>query len=213
MLSIAFDISGKGCLVALLDGGEVLGKSCQEMEFGQAEALIPASNGLLRGHGVAFSALGAVIVCVGPGSFSGVRAGIAAAKAFGLANPALKVIGVTAFEALAFHLRHPPSPKLRRTRGFGEQIGFAEPMEVNAAIIDSRRGDFYYQLFDNHFEFLGEPGEDTKEAIAEKAAKLIGEEGIDIESLALCGLEKLRRRKGGPESVKPLYIRPPYACV
>ncbi len=70
------------------------------MERGHAEALIPMIEAALGAAETDYSGLDRIAVCTGPGSFTGIRIGIAAARglALGLGIPA---IGITRLEALA----------------------------------------------------------------------------------------------------------------
>ena len=66
----------------------------------QAEGLIPLIAHLMAEDDVSFSSLGRIAVCVGPGGFSGIRTGVAAARALGLAAQ-VPVVGTTSFEIIA----------------------------------------------------------------------------------------------------------------
>ena len=70
------------------------------MERGHAEALMPMLDAVLAEAGAGYRDLTRIAVCTGPGSFTGIRIGIAAARglALGLGVPA---IGITRLEALA----------------------------------------------------------------------------------------------------------------
>jgi tRNA threonylcarbamoyl adenosine modification protein YeaZ len=99
-LILGFDTSAAHCAAALLSGNAVLGRRDEAMNRGGGERLLPLLEELLAGAGRAWRELDALAVCTGPGGFTGVRVGVAAARglALGLGVPA---IGVTVFEALA----------------------------------------------------------------------------------------------------------------
>ncbi|WP_371818792.1 tRNA (adenosine(37)-N6)-threonylcarbamoyltransferase complex dimerization subunit type 1 TsaB [Rhodomicrobium sp. Az07] len=67
---------------------------------GQAEQLIPLIGTLMAEAGLAFAGLDRIAVSIGPGGFSGIRTGVAAARAFGLAAK-LPVVGATSFTIMA----------------------------------------------------------------------------------------------------------------
>ncbi len=67
---------------------------------GQAEALVPLIGALMDEAGVAFARLHRIAVCVGPGGFSGIRTGVAAARGIGLAA-GVPVAGATSFRIMA----------------------------------------------------------------------------------------------------------------
>lgn len=122
---LALDTSNRFVSVALFsENGSILSKQ-KEMERGQGENLIPIIKELLKEAQKDISDITAVAVAVGPGSFAGLRIGIATAKAFGLALK-IPVLGVTNLEALACN-----------TKG------------AITVLLDSKRGDYFVQHFMN----------------------------------------------------------------
>ncbi len=96
---LGIETSGARCAVALVDGGRVV-RRVREMDRGHAEALFPMIDEALAEAGAAWSDIGRIGVCTGPGSFTGIRVGIAAARglALGLGIPS---VGIGRLEALA----------------------------------------------------------------------------------------------------------------
>ena len=84
----------------MLSGDRVLARRVEPMERGQAERLLPLLEEVLAEAGAGWADLAALAVCTGPGNFTGLRIGVAAARGLALAldRPA---IGVTRLEALA----------------------------------------------------------------------------------------------------------------
>ncbi len=103
-LLLALDTStDRGALaLARAAGGalEPLAEAEYEAEPGHAERLLPALDALFAGAGLRPATLGAIVVGLGPGSFSGLRAGVTTAKALGFATGA-RVTGVSGLAALA----------------------------------------------------------------------------------------------------------------
>jgi tRNA threonylcarbamoyl adenosine modification protein YeaZ len=99
-LILAFDTSEAQCAAALLSGDRLLARRDEAMSRGQAERLMPMLEEVLAEAGAAWADLDAISVCTGPGNFTGVRLGVAAARGLALAldRPA---VGVSRFEALA----------------------------------------------------------------------------------------------------------------
>jgi tRNA threonylcarbamoyladenosine biosynthesis protein TsaB len=97
---LAIDTSLAGCSVAVWRDGAVVAERFVLLGQGHAEALIPMVAELLEGLG-ALPPIDCVAACVGPGSFTGVRVGVSAAKAFALAYGAAEA-GVTSLQALAY---------------------------------------------------------------------------------------------------------------
>ena len=77
--------SGHDLSLALLDGNMVLAERQLPLERGHAERMMPALRALLLPYGGAEVRPSAIVVDVGPGSFTGLRIGMAAARALGLA--------------------------------------------------------------------------------------------------------------------------------
>jgi len=101
---LAFDTCLDGCSVALASGGDVLASAADRQARGQAERLVPMIADVLARAGVGGGDIAGIAVTTGPGSFTGARIGVAAARGLALAweRPAL---GVTTLELLAFPAR------------------------------------------------------------------------------------------------------------
>ncbi len=95
MLTLAFDTATSAATAALVRDGEVLGEAVS-----RAVRVLEDADGLLRASGAVPDELTAIVVGTGPGSFTGLRMGLAAARglALGLGVP---VAGVSTLDALA----------------------------------------------------------------------------------------------------------------
>mgnify|MGYP004648868769 FL=1 len=126
MKILAFETSAKAASVALTQEGKLLGESYQNTGLTHSQTLMVMAQDLLQQCGVAISQLDAVAVANGPGSFTGVRIGVAAAK--GLAWGAeLPCVGVSTLSAMAV--------------GLGAWQGYVCP------VMDARRSQVYNALF------------------------------------------------------------------
>jgi tRNA threonylcarbamoyladenosine biosynthesis protein TsaB len=103
---LAIDCSASLCAASVYDtlDDKELGRSVLDLGKGHAERLMAVVADALKNAGIAFPDLGAVAVSVGPGSFTGVRVGVSAARGFALALK-IPAIGVTTLEALAAEAR------------------------------------------------------------------------------------------------------------
>src|SRR6202140_1335080 len=102
MLILAIVTALDACAAAVLDtdAARVIAQESQAMKRGHAEALMPLIGRVIRESGVAFAALDRIAVTTGPGSFTGLRVGLSAAR--GIALAANKpVVGVTTLTAYA----------------------------------------------------------------------------------------------------------------
>src|SRR5450631_1579680 len=102
MLILAIDTALDACAAAVLDidAGRLIARESQAMKRGHAEALMPLIARVIKTAGVAFAALDRIAVTTGPGSFTGLRVGLSAAR--GIALAANKpVVGLTTLTAYA----------------------------------------------------------------------------------------------------------------
>lgn len=213
MYVLVFDGSANSCNVCLQKDEKIIAKHCKEMDFGQAEELLPTIKNILDDEHITMKDLGAIAVCVGPGSFTGVRACVSAARTFAFALPDCKVLGINAFEAYMCDF---------------------EPQElapINAVIIETKRNDFYCQLFDENKKKISEPMaaeyDDIISLLRGKKVSLIGDgverflskpsglslhtikmtRDLPIEDLCLCANQKISTKVF--DFPKPLYIKAP----
>ncbi len=124
MIILALDTCVDACSVALWADGEVLTALSEPMARGHQERLAPMVAETLAAAGLKPTALGRIAVTTGPGSFTGLRVGLAFAKGLALAL-GRPCIGVGTLEALAL----------------GQHAAFV------AACLDARRGRVYLQAF------------------------------------------------------------------
>ncbi|MCP3378852.1 tRNA (adenosine(37)-N6)-threonylcarbamoyltransferase complex dimerization subunit type 1 TsaB [Bradyrhizobium sp. CCGUVB4N] len=103
MLILAIDTALEACAAAVLDtdAGELLAQEQQLMKRGHAEALMPMIARVMQSADLAFTALDRIAVTVGPGSFTGLRVGISAARGLALAakRPAVGLTTLSAYAA------------------------------------------------------------------------------------------------------------------
>lgn len=124
MIVLGLDTCLAACSVAVLDGERVLAHASEAMTRGHQERLAPMAQAVMAEAGLPFARLDRIAATVGPGSFTGLRVGVAFAK--GLASAlAIPAVGVGALEALA-----------------------ASAPGLTAAVIDARRDQIYLQIFE-----------------------------------------------------------------
>ena len=126
MLILAFETSAKAGSVALLQEGKLLGESYQNTGLTHSQTLLAMAEHLIQSCGFTPKDVQAVAVAAGPGSFTGVRIGVAAAKGFawGLELPCC---GVSTLEAMA------------------ENMGIYEGTVI--PVMDARRAQVYNAVF------------------------------------------------------------------
>ena len=128
MICLALDTALDACSVAVVEGEHVLALRSEAMVRGHQERLAPMVSEAMAEAGVDFAGLDRILVTVGPGSFTGLRVGLAFARAMALALD-IPCVGVGTLEVLAG--------------------GAAETTDapLAAAALDGRRGRVYLQAF------------------------------------------------------------------
>ncbi len=126
LLILAFETSAKAGSVALLEGEKLLGERYQNTGLTHSQTLLPMAQNLIAECGYAPADVQAVAVAAGPGSFTGVRIGVAAAKGFAWGSQ-IPCYGVSTLEAMALQL--------------GAWQGYVLP------VMDARRNQVYNALF------------------------------------------------------------------
>ena len=157
MLILAFETSAKAASVALSDGEKLLGESYQNTGLTHSQTLLPMAQDLLKSCGYTPQQVEAVAVAAGPGSFTGIRIGVAAAKGFSWGKE-LPCYGVSTLEAMALNL--------------GAWDGFVVP------VMDARRSQVYTATF------LAEKGKLTR--LCEDRAVSLEQLGEELKNYEKC---------------------------
>lgn len=216
---LAFDtcLDGVSVAVARADpaGTRVLWEASERRRVGHAERLMPMIIAALAGAGVGFADLGRIAATCGPGSFTGVRTGIAAARALALAI-GCPAVGVGCLAAIACGAR--------------AELGEASAGRPLAVALDARLGMVYFQLFDATGEARGAPlllvAQACAEVLGSAAAIVVGSGAAAVvEARVAAGLEArlpeaeprasvvalLAAEAAAGQPLKPLYLRAPDA--
>lgn len=218
-LILALDAAGLACSVAVGFEDRILADKRVDSLYGQAEILVSLVDKAMCEARVEPAALEVVVATIGPGSFTGIRVGLAAARGIALATGA-QLIGVTGFEAV------------------GAEVARGDRPKSHALLIalESRRKDLYVQFFDPDGHRHGEPAAVMPCVLGEAASAAIGAQPLliagDASRRAAAALPQrtnilvvkdsapsavgalrvgLRRLRQGEatRAARPLYLRPP----
>jgi len=186
MYLLTMDCAGSACSVALFEGNGVIASRHEIMARGQSERLVPMIGEVLADAGISPQHLNGLAVTVGPGAFTGIRIGLASARAMALALE-IPATGVTTFDATVHAFLS------------DEKI---EEQTLLAAILETKRSDFYAQLF--HPD--GSPVIAGAAMSGEALSRMIDEQISD--SCVLIGDGAKRFHDGAPQTGKPMALNP-----
>ena len=214
---LALDTSAGACSVACLRGGQVAAEKYECLARGHAEAVVPMVASVMADAGLRYDQLDAIAVTIGPGTFTGIRIGLAAARGLAVAS-SKPMVGVTTVEAIAYGVQ----PNKRSV----------------LVVLDARRGQLYAQLFDVMLMPVGPPSVLTVQNIP--SLKPLGQyivagtgvalarphlleatvSGRDVIFDAGAGLPRAAtvariasiRKPQPPATIRPIYLRAPDAA-
>lgn len=186
MKILAFESSAKAASVALLQEDALIGEAFLNCGLTHSRTLTQMAEELLANCGWSVSMLDAIACAAGPGSFTGIRIGVSAAK--GLAwGASLPCCGVSTLLSMAYTV--------------------PMPQETVCAVMDARRSQFYNAVFatDGHTVRRDTPDRAIAvEALAEELAGRTGRKLLVGDGAALCFAQM-------KETVPDLYLPPePY---
>lgn len=207
-LILAFDTSTSGFSVALLADKKILSKTVISESGKQSELLIPEIEKILLQNKIWYQNLDLIATTNGPGSFTGTRIGLSAARTLKLSTN-LPLILVNSCEAIAYKYR--------------------EKSKKIFVLLDAKAGDFFYakygkqpdlarledlhQIFPKEKFFLCGSGKKIAAEILEKEnydfEMSQEEDEIEADLIALLALEKFKKNNKDSENLEPIYLRAP----
>ena len=188
MKILSLETSAKAVSCAVVEGGTPIASAWQQTGLTHSRTLMPMVEAMLKNSDMDLKGMDAVAVAVGPGSFTGLRIGIAAAKglAWGAEKPC---IAVSTLKAMAVPLSHLEG-------------------HIILCAMDARRQQIYNALFLAQSGGLTRLAEDRAVALEEVAGELAGEtRPITIvgDGAALC--HDFLSKAGIPCRLAPVHLR------
>ena len=148
MITLAFDSTAKAASVAVVEDGRILAVETVDNGLTQSELLLPMAEDMLRSLKLGFDDISLLAAAVGPGSFTGVRIGVALVKGLAFAKNT-PCASVSTLEALAENL--------------------AGLDGIIAPVMDARRGQVYTAIFRSGENGISRLSEDAALPISELA--------------------------------------------
>ena len=201
---LVIDTAMAGCGVCVYDVAcDAAFDAYSDDPRGQAQVLVPMVQDVLKNAALGFDDLTDIVVCNGPGTFTGIRIGLSAAKTFGMVVN-VPVYGVGSMQALAMSATN---------------AGLSKEMLV---VVETRRQDFYVQRFDGAGLALDEPQSLMVEDVDVGSAVLIGDaaqrfdpdgryEHFDLQRIDVGVVAKYFSKSAElfNSDVEPIYLRVP----
>lgn len=205
---LALDTSGTDCAVCIYDAQSktVLAEITEDIGKGHAERLMALVDAAFSKAGLQLSDIGKVAVTIGPGSFTGIRVGVAAARGFAL-SLGVEAVGVTTLETVA-------RAYLKQNAGKPVAVAF-----------DAKREEVYLQIFDANGKALTPEQlvsiEHAKSALNDFSGDIAGtgirvlrgtEPASEKDHFPIAIVAEIASEKDASEAKpKPLYLRGPDA--
>lgn len=216
MIVLAIDTAGSACSVTTWRDGTVLASRSRPLARGHAEVLMPMIVDLLSETALTPDSIDLYGVTVGPGSFTGLRIGLAAAAGMALAT-GRPVVGLSRFDVIAASI--PPARRAGRAL---------------VVVLDSRGQGLFVEMFaaagaslgppacvapedlpalvpDGRLILAGDAAPVARDALSGRASVDLAAGSDHVDTAVLAALAADRRHLAGSRPPAPLYIRPPAA--
>ena len=208
MKILCIDTSSKLCSVAILEDTNLIKKLELDNGLTHSETLMPLIKELLEKSNVVLKDIDLLVSDIGPGSFTGIRIGVATCKAF---SDSLNIpcVGISSLEVLAYNVKN---------------------NGIICSTIDCKNDNCYfalYELIDGDYTVLEEPCAKTVTEVldllntkySDKQINFVGD-GIpscstnfylNVEALGIAGYKKFITNNNVGEDILPLYLKKPQA--
>ena len=158
MLTLAIDSSSSSCSVAVVSDGIISSTVSAHMERGHGAAIMPMIQKAVNESNFSLSDFTGIAVTIGPGSFTGLRISMAAAKGLAISRD-IPLIGISCFEAVAQRIN---------------QTDRALPYDLLLIALNSKREDLYLECRDALNKKVIPGGAVNSDLFFVKLKKLIG---------------------------------------
>ena len=204
MKILCIETSSKICGVAVLEDTKLIKKQNLNNGLTHSETLMPLIKEILDDANLRLKDIDLLVCDIGPGSFTGIRIGIATVKAFA-DSLNIPCVGISSLEALAYSIKNDG---------------------IICSTIDCRNDNCYFALYslkDNSYEVLEIPSAKSDDEVrnlldtkySEKTIQFIGDGleekstsfEIDVENLGIAGYKKYIANNKLGEEILPMYLK------
>ncbi len=212
MKVLAVDTSSKLCSVALLEDTNLIKKLELDNGLTHSETLMPLIQQLLQESNLALKDIDLLVSDIGPGSFTGIRIGVATCKAFS-DSINIPCIGISSLEVLAYNIKKDG---------------------IICSTIDCKNDNRYFALYElnsGNYNVLIEPCAKAVNEVLEllnnqhsdKNISFVGDgipsssidtfNYLNVENLGIAGYKKFITQNEIGENILPLYLKKPQAQI
>lgn len=204
MKILCIDTSSKLCGVGIFENKKLIDKIELNNGLTHSETLMPILKQILEKNSLVLKDFDLIAVDIGPGSFTGIRIGVATAKAFS-DSLTIPCVGIDSLEILAYQIKEP---------------------SIVCSAIDCKNDNCYFALYElrnNEYVILEAPSAKTKQEVTDlldskysnKEIKFVGDafsskslfNHLSVENLNLAALKKFTRNNFHGEEILPLYLK------
>ena len=204
MKILCIDTSSKLCGVGIFENEKLIDKIELNNGLTHSETLMPILKQILEKNSLVLKDFDLIAVDIGPGSFTGIRIGVATAKAFS-DSLTIPCVGIDSLEILAYQIKEP---------------------SIICSAIDCKNDNCYFALYElrnNEYVILEAPSAKTKQEVTDlldskysnKEIKFVGDafsskslfNHLSVENLNLAALQKFTRNNFHGEEILPLYLK------
>lgn len=198
MKILSIDTSSKNALVAITENEERIVELNNEEEKTHSQKLMPMIDQAFQKSNLSLNDIGLIVCCLGPGSFTGVRIGIATAKAFA-DSKGIPVVGVNSLEVLAYSLE--TEGKICAIIDAGHENAYVGYYEIEKDENDKLK------ILQEELTFLNLTDKKLKEI--QKQYKVVNQQNVKLGiAIAKIGYTKYKNGKSGNSSIlSPVYLR------
>lgn len=204
MKILCIDTSSKLCGVGIFENEKSIDKIELNNGLTHSETLMPILKQILEKNSLVLKDFDLIAIDIGPGSFTGIRIGVATAKAFS-DSLTIPCVGIDSLEILAYQIKEP---------------------SIVCSAIDCKNDNCYFALYElrnNEYVILEAPSAKTKQEVTDlldskysnKEIKFVGDafsskslfNHLSVENLNLAALKKFTRNNFHGEEILPLYLK------